>query len=137
MSAAFVIDCSMTMAWCFADERTALTTQVRDRAKFEVAVAPALWRLEVANVLVRAERRGRITPALSAEFVQLLDAMKIEIDDAGCVFDHVLPLCRQHDLTAYDAAYLELALRRRLPLATLDERLRLVASQQGVGLLGR
>lgn len=111
---------------------------MRDRAKTEVALAPALWRLEVANVLVLAEKRGRIWADMATEFVYLLEAMQNQIDPEGTrrTFEHIMPLFRRHDLTAYDAAYLDLALREGLPLATLDARLRSVAAACGVDLLG-
>ncbi|MBA3484518.1 MAG: type II toxin-antitoxin system VapC family toxin [Pirellulales bacterium] len=138
MSAAFIIDCSITMAWCFTDERTPATVLVRDRSERETALAPGLWYLEVANVLSLAEKRGRITPALVAEFINLLAKMTIEIDGEGPdrAFQQILPLCRQHDLTSYDAVYLELAIRTGLPLATLDGQLRAAAAERGVPLLG-
>jgi predicted nucleic acid-binding protein len=138
MSAAFIIDCSITMAWCFTDERTAATALVRDRSERETALAPGLWYLEVTNVLSLAEKRGRITPALVAEFINLLAKINIEIDDEGPgrAFEQILPLCRQHALTSYDAVYLDLAIRTGLPLATLDEQLRAAAAERGVQLLG-
>jgi predicted nucleic acid-binding protein len=138
MSAAFIIDSSITMAWCFLDEQTPSTAHIRDRLNGEIAQAPALWMLEVTNVLALAERRGRITPKLSTEFLSTLRRMNIEIDheSAERAFEHVLPLCRQHNLTASDATYLELALRTALPIATLDNDLRIAATKVGVSLLG-
>jgi len=139
MNVALVIDCSVTMAWCFGDEATAGSAKVQDRLGKEAAVVPAHWFLEVTNVLVMAERRKRITAAASVEFLTLLETLEIQVDEESArrAFSHLLPLCRQHGLTSYDAAYLDLALRRRLPLATLDDDLRSAARQLGLELLGR
>ena len=139
MSAAFIIDSSITMAWCFADETTPGSSRVLDRLEDETALVPAHWFLEVTNVLAMAEKRKRMTAAKSAEFLSLLGTLDIEVDDeaAGRAFDHLLPLCRSHGLTSYDAAYLELAIRRRLPLASLDDELRKGARALGVELLGK
>ncbi len=139
MSAAFVIDCSITMSWCFGEEATAASAEVQDRLVTQTALVPSHWFLEVANVLAVAERRKRITAAKSGEFLSLLDALDIEVDDraASRAFPHVLPLCRRHGLTSYDAVYLDLALRRRKPLATLDRDLASAARKAGVGVLGQ
>jgi len=139
VSAAFIIDCSITMAWCFADEATPAASKVQDRLKTETVLVPAHWFLEVTNVLAMAEKRKRITVARSAEFLALLSQMDIDIDHetASRSFAHLLPLCRSHGLTSYDAAYLELALRRRLALASLDDDLRSAARQTGINVLGR
>jgi len=139
MSAAFVIDCSITMAWCFSDEATPATANVQDRLEKETALVPAHWFLEVTNVLAMAERRRRITPQKSAAFLALLETMDVEVDHntPARAFAHLLPLCRSHGLTAYDAAYLDLALRRQLPVASLDDDLRAGAKSLGVQVLGR
>ncbi|MBI3184037.1 MAG: type II toxin-antitoxin system VapC family toxin [Myxococcales bacterium] len=136
---AFIIDCSITMSWCFADEATPAASKVQDRLESEAALVPTHWCLEVVNVLAMAEKRKRITPAKSAAFLGLLKAVDIEIDGetAGRAFGHLLTLCRSHGLTSYDAAYLELALRRGLPLATLDDELRSAARKLGIGLIGK
>jgi len=139
MSASFVIDCSITMAWCFSDEATPATANVQDRLEMEAALVPAHWFLEVTNVLAMAEKRKRITAAKSAAFLALLETMDIEVDHdtPARAFAHLLPLGRSHGLTAYDAAYLDLALRRRLPVASLDDDLRASAKALGVRVLGR
>jgi predicted nucleic acid-binding protein len=136
---AFVIDCSITMTWCFGSEATAAAARIQDRLEKEPALVPAHWFLEVTNVLALAEKRKRITQAQSATFLGLLDDLEIVIDDAAPsrAFAHVLPLCRSHGLTSYDAAYLEVALRRGVPLATLDDDLRAGARSLGVDLLGK
>jgi predicted nucleic acid-binding protein len=139
MSAAFIIDCSMTMAWCFADEATPKTSQVLERLETESVLVPSLWFFEVGNVLAMAEKRKRIRAAKSDQFLSLLAALKIEVDDQapGRAFAHLLPLCRSHGLTSYDAVYLDLATRCQLPLASLDDQLRRAAKAVGVKLLGK
>ena len=139
MSAAFVLDCSVTMAWCFGDEATAAAFAVLDRLGSETAVVPPHWFLEVANVLTMAEKRKRMTAPATTEFLKLLDALDIEVDDvtADRALPHVLPLCRKYSLTSYNAAYLELAIRRQLPLASLDTELRVGAKQAGIKVLGK
>ena len=138
MSAAFIIDCSITMAWCFADEATPAASKIQDRLE-EAVLVPAHWRLEVSTVIAMAEKRKRITAAKSSEFLALLGPLDIEVDHEGSerTFAHVLPLAREHGLTTYDAAYLELALRQRLPLATLDNDLRGAARKLDVAALGK
>jgi predicted nucleic acid-binding protein len=99
-------------------------------------VVPALWPLEVANTLVVGERRKRSTPAQAATWLSLLEAFPITVDaeTAAHAWVETLALARAQDLSAYDAAYLELAMRRGLPLATLDEKLKKAATAVGVGL---
>lgn len=130
-----VLDASVTMAWCFLDEATPYSYTIRDRVRGSGAIVPAIWALEVANALVLGERRQRLTQAQSVRFVEFLRILPITIEDrsAARVFGSVLPLAREHGLSAYDASYLELAIRDGLPLATQDERLRAAAS--GVGVL--
>jgi predicted nucleic acid-binding protein len=139
MSAAFVVDCSVAMAWLFLDEATPKTAELLNRLVSETALVPALWFIEVTNVIALAERKGRITPAQSAAFTADLGELDIERDDQAPAraFVHLLPLCRTHQLTSYDAIYLDLAIRRDLPLATLDGDLRKAAKKLGVRLLGR
>ena len=139
MSASFIIDCSITMAWCFGDEATPKTLQLLERLETDAVLVPSLWFLEVANVLAMAERRKRIAAAESDEFVSLLTKFQIEVDDQAHqrAFSQLLSSCRSHALTSYDAVYLELATRRRLPLATLDDPLRRAAKALGVKLLGK
>jgi len=98
---------------------------------------PALWLWETANVLVQAERRGRISPAASRTFLGLLEDLPISVDQpsTASVWHDTLALARSHRLTSYDAAYLELALRRGLPLASRDKALQAAAGAEGVPLL--
>ena len=138
MSAAFVLDCSIAMAWLFGDEATPKTTALVNRLASETAIVPGWWFIEVTNVLALAERKGRIAPAQSDAFIADLGKLDIEGDDEAPnrAFTNLLPLCRAHRLTCYDAMYLELALRRDLPLATLDEDLRKAAKLLGLRALG-
>lgn len=138
MSAAFVVDCSVAMAWLFHDEATPRTADLLNRLTTETALVPAWWFIEITNVLAMAERKKRITPAQSDAFIADLDKLGIERDDAAPdrAFTHLLALCRMHKLTSYDAMYLDLAVRRNLPLATLDNDLRKTAKKSGVSLLG-
>jgi len=138
MNPAFVVDCSMAMAWLFHDEATPKTADLLNRLATETALVPAWWFIEITNVLAMAERKGRITPGQSDAFIADLGKLGIERDDEAPdrAFTYLLALCRTHQLTSYDAIYLDLALRRSLPLATLDDNLRKTARKLGVRLLG-
>ena len=139
MSAAFVIDSSVAMTWLFTDEATPQTAKLLERLESESALVPGLWFLEITNVISLAERKGRIAPAESGEFIRQLSQLGILVDAPlrDEIFGEILPLCRAHQLTSYDALYLELVLRSQLPLATLDEALRKAAKKLGVKLLGK
>jgi len=132
----FVLDASVALAWCFEDEATAETEAVLEQLAEDSAVAPSLWELEVINVLLLAERRGRITESQTARFVALLTQLPILIDSAGADMASVLAAGRHHGLTAYDAVYLVLAEREGIPLATIDGKLRVAAQAAGVPVLG-
>lgn len=134
---AFVIDCSVAVTWCFEDEATPESDALLDRLGEEVAAAPAIWPLELGNVLAMAERRGRITSAAIAEFLALVGDLTILIDEETPqrALREVLALARAEALTTYDAAYLELAMRLGVPLATKDSELRRVATKLGAELL--
>lgn len=129
----------MTMTWCFGDEATPASSAILDRLEQETAVVPSHWFLEVTNVLAMAERRKRITPKASSHFLGLLTIFDIEIDDdmPGRAFTNLLPLCRTHRLSSYDAVYLDLAARRHIPLASLDDDLCAAAQALGISVLGR
>jgi len=123
---AFVLDCSVTLSWLLPDERGAATDALVDALERTTAVAPAIWPYEVANALLVAQRRARIGDDDLLRVRRALAALPIEVE--AVARDHVLSavsdLGRRFDITSYDAAYVELAARRRLPLATLDARLR-------------
>src|SRR3974390_1813170 len=133
MSAAFIVDCSIAMAWLFHDEATPKTTALLNRLAIDTALVPDWWFIEITNVLAMAERKGRIPPTQSDAFIADLSKLGIERDDEAPdrAFTHLLPLCRAHRLTSYDAIYLDLAVRCNLPLATLDEDLRKSAKTLG------
>lgn len=131
----FVVDTSMTLAWCFEDVSTAATEAVLDRLADEGAVAPGLWVLETANALVTARRRGRVTEAQLLRASALLDALPIEVEIGTPQRSAVTAIASAHGLSSYDATYLQLAEQRGLPLATLDKTLTRVAKKAGVQIL--
>jgi predicted nucleic acid-binding protein len=134
---ALVIDASVTLAWLLADEQPAAAARVLDQIIEDGAVAPGLWPLEVGNALLMAERRGRLSSRNRTQALQSLAGLPIEIDDETTrrAWRETLALAETHRLTLYGAAYLELAQRRSLPLATLDAALRTAAETAGVPLL--
>jgi predicted nucleic acid-binding protein len=129
-----VLDASVTLAWLFRDEATAAALAVQDTLRTTTAIVPSIWTWEVANALLVAERRGRVRPAEIEAILPSILALPIEIEGPIDVSDmhRLLPIARAVGLSAYDAGYIELAHRRGLPLATLDERLRRAA--EGVGV---
>ena len=130
-----IVDASMAMAWCFEDERSDETDAVLASVVASGGVVPPLWSAEVANVLVVAERRGRISPADVAQFVDLLERLPLSVWEPDGSMSEVIACARQYDLSAYDATYLVAAMREGLPLATLDASLRRGASGAGVSVL--
>ena len=131
----FVVDASVTMAWCFEDEATPQTEAILDLLIDDTAIVPALWELEVSDVLLIAERRNRLREAQSARFVALLGQLPIHVDSASVEMSSVLAAGRRHALTAYDAAYLVLAEREGVRLATMDATLRKAAQDAGVAVI--
>jgi predicted nucleic acid-binding protein len=119
----FVLDCSVTMAWVFPDEATKETATLQTNLNGSLAIVPSLWRLEVGNVLHLAIRRGRITQDDAARILLILGKLPIEIDGETHLraWETILPLATRFSITVYAAAYLELAKRLKLPLATLDK----------------
>jgi predicted nucleic acid-binding protein len=132
----FVLDCSVTMAWCFDDEATPHTDGIRDSLAIVAAVVPSIWPLEVANATIVGERRKRLDEARSRRFITLLESLPISVDDetGSRAFGDISHLARSYQLSAYDAAYLELAMRRGLSLACLDGKLKAAATAAGVPL---
>lgn len=126
----FVIDASVILAWILPDEVNERADAIVGSLVYESAVAPAIWPMEIRNALLVAERRKRIDPSATEELLAILGTQRVTID-AGINFDKAMVFARAHRLTIYDAAYLELATRRRLPLATLDTRLAAAAAAQG------
>jgi predicted nucleic acid-binding protein len=133
----FVLDASVTLAWALAGEvRAEDAHALVHRVADEAAIVPALWRLEVGNGLLMAERRGRIRPEHVDAVWRQLGELPIEIDAEtnARAWNGTAALARRHGLTLYDAAYLELAARRSLPLATFDGPLARAAAAQKVAL---
>ena len=133
----FVLDASVTLAWSFRDEQQAYSHRVLRRLDSDSAIVPAIWLSEVANGVLGAERRGRFSAADMASVFGVLEDLPIEW--SGLTLDQalgpVLDLARAQGLTAYDAAYLELAMREGLPLATQDEDIRAAAGRVGVPIV--
>lgn len=132
----FVLDCSVALAWCFIDEQDPYALDVLSSFGGAAAVVPAIWSSEISNGLLMGERRGRSTEANTIRWLSSFGALPIEVDrtDPGDFFAAVVPLARAHGLTSYDASYLEVAARRSLPFATMEPRLRSVATALGIGI---
>ncbi len=130
----FVLDCSVTLAWVFPDETTAATDRLRDSLIGGRAFVPAIWPIEVGNVLRVATRRGRIVRDDWPRIRHNLEALPVEIDPVSTsrIWGSVLELAHERRLSVYDAMYLELAVRMQLPLATLDRALMDAAQAGGV-----
>jgi predicted nucleic acid-binding protein len=127
------------MSWAFSDECTPERQKILDELLNETATAMTspLWFFEVANVLIMAERRKKLSQAQSAKFLELLLALPIDVSDTSLeqVFSETTSLARQHKLSAYDAAYLRVAIEEGLPLASLDNALNKAAVAAGVALV--
>ena len=133
----FFLDNSVTMRWLFGDgspeDREYFLDVLEHMQNGKAgALVPGLWVLEMANVMTRGEARSILDEARSSEFLSLLQRMDVTEDSR--TFSHTLHLSRRYSLSAYDAAYLELALRLGLPLATLDRELREAQRQAGIPL---
>lgn len=133
-----VLDASMALSWFFEDEQTPAGRAVMNHAIERGAIVPSLWKLEVANVLRTCVGRGRCTMAFADQTIADLTDLEVEIDTetADHAWATTRTLAHDHGLTLYDAAYLEVALRRALPLATCDKRLDAAARGLGVTVLG-
>ena len=134
---AFVLDCSITASWLFEDEATPETDALLRRLEVDKGLVPGIWRLEIGNVLVQAERRKRIVPAQAATFLRLVERLPIVVDEEmdDRTLERTLALARAEELTTYGAAYLDLAMRRGTELATLDKELIRAARRSGVATL--
>ena len=134
---AFVLDASVSLSWYFEDEVSDEADHLLSRLEAETAAVPQIWPLEVANGFAMAERRGRLSKGRSIECIAQLEALAISIDDetASRAFNRVLELARDERLSTYDAAYLELAMRLGVPLASKDGPLCDAAERVGVGVI--
>jgi predicted nucleic acid-binding protein len=130
----FIIDASVVIAWAFKEQH-ATAERALARIQTEEAIVPALWWYELRNVLVLGERQKRLAERETARFLRGISRLTITIDSSPNEAQ-VLTLARRHRLTVYDAAYLELAGREALPLATLDEELAAAARAEQVALIG-
>jgi predicted nucleic acid-binding protein len=138
MSTEFVLDCSATLPWIFASEATPATDRLLDQLSAGAkAWVPSLWHLELGNVLLGAQRHGRMDRAGIEKFFSSLAVYDIEVDGETTAFawSKTFGLAERFGLTMYDAAYLELALRRGLPLASLDGQLRAAMKKAGGSLV--
>ena len=137
MNPAFVVDCSVIMAWCFEDESSPNAERALERLDGETAIVPALCHLEILNVLLIAERKRRISRVQAERLLTFLAELPIITDTelSPARLPAILDLGRNLGITAYDAAYIELAVRLGLPLATLDRQMRRAGRTVGVPLL--
>ena len=133
----FVLDCSIAISWIFPDEHSDYAEKILFLLEKQQAIVPSIWFLEIANVLLGGERRGRITQAQTTRALSLLTGLDIVVDTEteNQSFGATLTLGREQGLASYDAAYLELAIRLGLPLATADKQLALSARRCGVSLV--
>jgi predicted nucleic acid-binding protein len=129
---AFVLDASIAVGWVVARQASAYSRRLRLRARREPYHAPSLWRLETANALRSLERRRAISPDAADTAVDILERMQPVIHETAMPLADLLRLARKHDLSAYDAAYLALALELRMPLACADGPLRAALARAGV-----
>lgn len=130
-----VLDTSMTLSFVLADEFTPESERVLNEIARQGAVVPTLWDYEVLNALRSAERRGRMTEATTTNALHGLAGLPIERESGPLHGSRVLSVARRYELSAYDAAYLHLAMDHDLPLASLDTRMRSVAADAGVAVL--
>lgn len=134
MTVAMVVDASVTAAWLLPEEATAYTEAALQATATGDVWVPSLWQLETNNLLLSAQRRRRITDAKRRELVAAAAGIRLRVDRDAVSMIALDDLASAHGLSAYDAAYLELALRRCLPLATLDAALRKALNKAGVSL---
>ena len=132
----FVLDNSVVTGWYLPDKATAYTQAMATRLEADRAIVPALWQLEFANVLKTACTRGTLSLDAARQIVDTVAMLPIEIDSGVAPGPRqLLELAMRYSLSSYDAAYLELAMRNGLPIASQDRRLREASLQAGIGLL--
>jgi predicted nucleic acid-binding protein len=131
---AIALDASVAMTWCYPDEQSIYAYAVLDALDERPAVVPAHWRLEIANAVLFGERKGRLSASEVLRFFALLESLApiTDTQTSARSLTDTMDLARRYGLTSYDAAYLELAMRENLVLATLDEQLRRAAEAAGV-----
>lgn len=133
----FVLDNSVVMSWCFKDEENQYADDVLDYLSDVNAVVPSVWPLEVMNVLLVAERRKRLSEADSVRFISLLSQLPItvEYESPERVMKELISFARANNLSSYDASYLDLSMRKGIPLATLDKQLLATAKRVNIPIL--
>ena len=133
----FVVDNSVVMSWYFKDETNKYADTVLDKLTGATAVVPSIWPLEVVNVLIVAERQKRLSESDSIRFLTLLSQLPIVVEyEHPEMTKELLALARAYTLSSYDASYLYLAMRKGLPIATLDNKLIEAARRIEVPILG-
>ncbi len=136
MTEQFVVDNSVVMSWCFKDETNNYADTVLDRLTELVAVVPSIWPLEVVNVLLVAEQQKRLSESDSIRFLTLLSQLPIFVEyERPEMMKELLALARSNNLSSYDASYLDLAMRKGIPMATLDNKLIEAAKRIDVPIL--
>jgi len=133
-----VIDASVALAWCFPDEASDYADSVLLAVENQTVFVPAIWAVEIANALLVGERRKRIRQSEVRSFIDLIKDLRV-IEDGQPFADtvsNVLPLAREYDLSAYDAAYLDVAVRHEIPLATFDRALQRACILAGIKIFG-
>jgi predicted nucleic acid-binding protein len=133
----FVIDNSVVMSWCFKDETSKYTDAILGHLELATAYVPAIWPLEVSNVLLVAERKKRLSQADSSRFISLLFELPIIVEQESPerMLSEILALAREYKLSSYDASYLDLAMRKGLPLATTDKNIIAATKRSNVTIL--
>ena len=133
----FVLDSSIALAWCFADEKTSAMDRLLDQMERKTVIVPSIWPLEISNIVGLSLRKGRITEEGAADYFEMLDELHIVIDKetASRALTDIFNVMCVYKLTAYDAAYLELAQRLHLPLASKDVDLCCAAKKAKVALI--
>lgn len=131
---AVVVDASTALAWCFPDETSDYADRVLLALEGKTILVPAIWSLEVANALLAGERRKRLGLPEMRRFTALLESLSVlqDVQSVDAQVTRILPVARSYGLSAYDAAYLELSIRRGAPLASLDNNLRKAAKKAAV-----
>jgi len=137
MAPQFVVDNSVVLAWCFQNEASVYADSVLDHLEHAGAVVPAIWPLEICNVLLAAEQEMHLTPTDSSRFISLISDLPISVEQESPprMQGEIFALARDRQLSSYEASYLDLAMRLGLPLATVEERLRAAAAHCRVPIL--
>jgi len=137
MNRSFVIDNSVVMTWCFKDEENQYADSILDSLEHFIAIVPSIWPLEIGNVLLVAERKKRLSVADSTRFIALLSELPITVDQESPerMIKEIFALAREYRLSTYDASYLDLAMKKSIPIATLDNRLLTAAKQSKVSIM--